>query len=291
MRTLTGLQDISIIAGPGVDINILVDDQPLVENVFIRRVKIENTHEFVKDIDAGAWGPLDYGIYVKASSSGFHLFDSYIKALLTFRMEGRNRHSYARIAGNYFETYPHHQQDNVFLLTLSESIFENNILAYGHRAFTSQRGMWRNFIADNQVIDIRGVGNGCELFMSEYGAIIYRGPVQSTGTASTSIILPDNADQKTTCTIMSTCKERELFAFVASGLGFGQFRRVILDQDSTLTIDQPWRVIPTAESEVYLMEATTQNMFINNSNVGGRGVFAFFYGSAVNNIITGNEAS
>lgn len=293
MRTNTGLQDISVIAGPGVDVNVLVDDPPLVENVFIRRVKIENIHEFVKDIEDGAWGIVDFGIYVKTSSRGFHLLDSYIKAPLTFRMEGRpqQRHSYARISGNHFETYPHHQQDNVFLLSLSESIFENNILAYGHRAFTSQLGMWRNFIADNQVIDIRGVGNGSELFMSEYGSVIYHGPILSDGNESSNLRVPDNTDKRITDMIESAYTERELYAFVASGKGFGQYRKLTLKHNNTLTIDQPWCVLPDKESTIYILEATVQNLFLNNATIGGRGVYAFFYGSAINNIISGNEAS
>lgn len=292
MRTRTGLQDLSVVAGPAVDINVRVEDQTLVEDVFLRRVRIENTHGYLWDQDETNWQNPDFGLLVNSASRGFRLLQSEIVAPMTFRMEGYGRrHRHALIAGNRFETYPHHQQDNVFLLSLSESVFENNVLAYGHRAFTSQRGMWRNYIAHNQTVDIRGVGNGSELFMSEYGAVLYDGAVVPNQTRAPHLQLPADTPAGLLERLSSYQSEHELYAFVAAGTGFGQFRPVTHQQQRTLTLDVPWCVEPDATSTVMLLGASTQNLIVNNSNCGGRGVYTFFYGSAVNNVVVGNEAS
>ena len=145
-----------------------------------------NSGSPLSDQSATKWQNPDFGLLVNSSSRGFRLLQSQIKAPMTFRMEGYGRrHRQALIAGNRFETYPPHQQDNVFLLTLSESLFENNVLMHGHRAFTSQRGLWRNYIAHNQTLDIRGVGNGSELFMSEYGKTTNSGSGVATSSTPT----------------------------------------------------------------------------------------------------------
>jgi hypothetical protein len=112
-----------------------------------------------------------------------------IVAPQTLQMEGYGRrHIHAKIIGNYFETFPHNYQDNMFLRAISDSVFENNVIAYGHRAFTSQGGLWRNYIAENKAIGTRGVENGCELFMSEYGKALYVGPARGEGDK---LVLPD----------------------------------------------------------------------------------------------------
>jgi hypothetical protein len=294
LRTRTGLQDLSVVAGPGVDMNVLVEDSGVAEDVFLRRVKIENRHAFLWDAEATNWENPDFGLYVNVSTRGFRLLDSEIIAPMTFRMEGYGRrHTHAQIAGNRFETYPHHGEDNVFLLTISESIFENNVMAYGRRAFTSQRGMWRNFIAGNQVFDVRGVANGSELFMSEYGPIAWHGRIQPVNgaAAQTSFELPEEIEAKKLEALDSFLREyRHLFAFVSDGTGFGQFRQVLSLEGRVLHVDSPFRIAPTNDTRVILLGATTQNLFINNANQGGRGVYTFFYGSAVNNVIAGNEA-
>ncbi|MHC1766796.1 MAG: glycosyl hydrolase family 28-related protein [Verrucomicrobiia bacterium] len=292
LRTRTGLQDLGVIAGPGVDVNVQVDDRPLAEDVFIRRVRIVNTHGFFWDASATRWQNPDFGLYVNCSSRGFRLLQSEIVAPMTFRMEGYGRrHRHAHIAGNRFETYPHHEQDNVFLLTLSESIFENNVMAYGHRAFTSQRGMWRNYIADNQVIDVRGVGNGSEVFMSEYGPTLYHGKVRATQSGSASLHLPEGLADGLREKIQSFPAEQELYAFVVAGTGFGQFQPVLDQEAGGLIMSHPWRVPLDETSEVLLLGASVHNLFLNNATEGGRGVYTFFYGSAVENAIVGNEAS
>lgn len=292
LKTRTGLQDLSVIAGPGVEVNVRVEDQPTVEDVFLRRVRIENTHSYLWNQESARWQNPDFGLLVNASSQGFRLLQSEIVAPMTFRMEGYGRrHRYAQIAGNRFETYPPHQQDNVFLLTLSESIFENNLMVHGHRAFTSQRGLWRNYIAQNQAIDTRGVGNGSEVLMSEYGTVLYDGRVVQVDAAHGSFQLPESISKSQLDKLEAYRKEHELYAFLAAGAGFGQFRQVVQIDAGTLRIDHPWRVAPNASSEILLLGASTHNLLINNAAEGGRGVLTFFYGSAVNNIVTGNEAN
>ncbi len=292
MRTRSGIQDLAVIAGPGVDINVKVEDQAVVEDVFLRRVRIENTHAYLWDQEATNWENPDFGLLVNSASRGFRLLQSEIVAPMTFRMEGYGRrHRHAHIAGNRFETYPHHGEDNVFLLAISESIFENNVMAYGHRAFTSQRGTWRNFIAHNQTLDIHGVGNGSEIFMSEYGHSLYDGPIEPAEDAAGTLRLPQAVEDELLEQLRSVGRHEDIYAFVVSGPGFGQLRRVVEQDGRTLSLDHPWRIPPEAESEVMLLTSTTQNLLINNANLSGRGVYAFFYGAAVDNVLAGNEAS
>ncbi len=283
----SGLQDLSVIAGPGVDINVLVQAADVARDVFIKRVTVENTHAFLRDPAAAAWENPDFGIYVNSSSSNFVLHRSRIVAPQTLQMEGYGRrHRHAKIIGNYFETFPHNYHDNVFLRAISDSVFENNVMAYGHRAFTSQGGMWRNCIAENKAIGTRGVANGSEVFMSEYGKALYTGP--GLGKHDT-LALPDIP--AALLTRLSEIRANEyLYAFVMSGRGFGQYRTITANEDNTLKLAERWHVDPDETSQVAVLTATSHNLILNNSVSQGRGVYTFVYGSAIDNVMAGNEA-
>jgi hypothetical protein len=75
-----------------------------------------------------------------------------------------------------------------------------------------------------------------------------------------------------------------------SGRGFGQFRRVTGNEERALQLDAPWRVEPDATSRIAVLTATSHNLFLNNSVSHGRGVYTFIYGSAIDNVMAGNEA-
>jgi len=78
---------------------------------------------------------------------------------------------------------------------------------------------------------------------------------------------------------------------ITPGTGFGQFQPVLNQGAGEFKMSHPWRVPLDETSEVLLLGASVHNLFLNNATEGGRGVYTFFYGSAVENAIVGNEAS
>jgi hypothetical protein len=53
---------------------------------------------------------------------------------------------------------------------------------------------------------------------------------------------------------------------ITAGTGFGQYRRVVDNDQTTLTLDKPWLVIPDSSSEYVVGQMQAENVFFANLN-------------------------
>jgi hypothetical protein len=283
----SGLQDLSVIAGAGCTMGVLVGaDAPdaIVSDSFIRRVEILNTHQdsFLAGGDASSYVG---GIRVVSATSGFSLVDCQITAGNPLWLDsGSKPHRYALIEGNVFRGYPNNQYDIVMVRNLTDSIFEDNEIFNGRRGFTSQRGMSRNWICGNVVHHISGYENGSEMFMSEYGSLDYRATVKES-TGKTLVLVGGSG-----LAAGEIGKANgETYAYVLAGRGAGQFRLVVNNTPDSITVDDPWTVEPDSSSTIALIETSVRNFVIANRLTDTRGPLQFTYGSSFENVIAGNE--
>jgi parallel beta-helix repeat protein len=284
----TGLQNLSVVVGAGADIAVLVateDPQSIVKDTFIKRTDIENLHKLLykaKD----SWAPYFGGIFVTSPTEGFTVVGNNVVAHETLNMlSGRYEHKHALIEENVFDGYPNNDANNVFLNGIFESIIENNEIKNGARGFISQMGFSRNFISGNVIHNIGGHANASEILMSEHGSTLFTGNVKSasTDTVTLDVDLGFQDDQITTTSL-------EFYAFVKTGRGMGQYRKIIGNStDNTLKLETPWNIIPDSTSKVNILTATVKNLFTNNWVTDTRGDLQFVYGISFDNIVAGNE--
>ncbi|QJD84570.1 glycosyl hydrolase family 28-related protein [Cohnella herbarum] len=286
----TGLQDLSVLAGAGADIGVLVGNEnpkTTVRDTFLRRTEIVNRHMLAFPPQEW-WGAYMGGVLVVSSTDGFTLADSRVVGDQSlFMLSGDKPHKHARIANNEFETAVNNSSDNIFVNSIAESIIENNRIENGGRAITSQMGMWRNWISGNVISHTGGRANGSEMLMSEDGYVkpLFAGKIKSATTNSVTVgsALGLKDGEITTTAV-------EYYAFVTSGTGMGQYRKVVGNTaDGKLDLDRKWTVVPDSGSRVDVIRAAVKNLFVNNWISDSRGNLQFSYGAGLDNVVAGNQ--
>ncbi|CAK4870505.1 unnamed protein product [Aphanomyces euteiches] len=285
----TGLQDLSVLTGAGADIGVLIgteDPQKRVKDVFIKRTEVTNRHTLLlKPQDY--WAAYMGGVLVVSPTDGMVLTDNQLTAdEPLFMMATRYPHAHANISNNVFDVAEHNNANNVFANGLSDSVFEDNEMKNGGRAFTSQMGLWRNWIAGNVITNIGGRANSSEMLMSEDGWVR---PFKSGKTVTST------ADLTTLDTNLGLANNEivatgvEFYAYIKNGLGTGQYRKIIGNSaTSAIKLDTPWTVIPDTSSEIDIIRGGIKNLFVNNWISNTRGNLQFSYGAGLDNTVAGN---
>lgn len=107
----------------------------------------------------------------------------------------------------------------------------------------------------------------------------YFGPVASTG--ATSLTVPPGAAWKPDDLAGHTC-------FVLGGTGQGQWRSIVGNNETTLTVDRPWDVLPQADSTVGVNH-TVEHLLIVGNTMSDLGIALQFYGTAMECIVAENR--
>lgn len=285
----TGLQDLSVLTGAGADIGVLVandNPQTIVTDTFIKRTDIENRHMLLFP-PGDWWSAYMGGVLVVSATEGFTMTDNKVVGDTSlFMLSGVKAHEHARISNNDFETAVNNSSDTVFANSLADSIFENNNITNGGRGFTSQMGMWRNFISGNVITHTGGRANGSEMLMSEDGYVKPLSTGKALGATADTVQVAGwtlKANEITTTAV-------EYYAFVVSGPGTGQYRKIIGNAaDGTLKLDQPWNIVPDKTSRVDVIRGAVKNLFVNNWISDSRGSLQFSYGAGLDNTVAGNQ--
>jgi parallel beta-helix repeat protein len=120
--------------------------------------------------------------------------------------------------------------------------------------------------------------------MSELGGWIYRGGVKQASakalTVGPDLGLAAGEIEKSGA---------QIYAYVIAGRGTGQFREVTDNGPDSITVEEPWRVVPDRTSTVALIRTVVRNFIVGNRITDTRGALQFTYGSSFENVIAGNE--
>lgn len=165
-------------------------------------------------------------------------------------------------------------------------IFEDNILEGDTRGLVMQTHFgvnYRNFIAGNVVNRTVLGGNAGETYLVEGAGLLYESPVgAATSTSVTTTRWPEGHDETN-----PHRKTAGRFVVVANGRGLGQWRRIAAADPAakTLTVDQPWRVVPDASSSVVVMNGLVETVFVNNQEIDCDKGLYLYYAGAINSIV------
>lgn len=118
--------------------------------------------------------------------------------------------------------------------------------------------LWHTYIRYNEIHQaFRGTwANAEEVYLIHGGSS--KIPSSPTGYLDTGLI--DSKQQ------WEPGQHQNTTVLITSGKGFGQYRRVLDNSQTTLTLDQPWRVIPDSNSEYVVGPMQTENVFFANLN-------------------------
>jgi hypothetical protein len=260
----SGLQDLSVIVGAAANTGVLVgcaDENTIVTDTFIRRVEIHSRVPamYVPPATTVTWW--SGGIHVVSPTRGLRIMDNVVETASPVAIRATwATHQYARIEGNVLRNVPTNNYEVLEVMNVADSVIADNQLLDGRRAIISQSGLSRNWIGGNTIQNIAGGDNGTEIMMSETPGTLWRGKVSAVdGTRTTMTFDTGYAQGK----LMET--GHQTYAYVVSGRGAGQWRRVVGNDDGkTLVMDTPWRVEPDAGSVVNILTGTGQNLYIGN---------------------------
>jgi hypothetical protein len=141
-----------------------------------------------------------------------------------------------------------------------ECLIEGNVCREANRGFTC--GPWggpaqHNFLARNRFLDAGSVEGGGESILFECGEVggeNWLGRPAGCG--------PAHVEQKDQKWPPHVLKGRT--AMVVGGRGFGQVRTVADNSQSRVTLTEPWRIVPDADSWIVVRQFAYQNVLLNN---------------------------
>ncbi len=141
-----------------------------------------------------------------------------------------------------------------------ECIVEGNVCRDANRGYTC--GPWggpvqHNFIARNRILEGGYVEGGGESILFECGEV---GKENWLGHPSQSG--PEFVEQKDQKWPPGVLKGRT--AMIVAGTGFGQVRTVAENSENRIALDEPWRIVPQADSWVLVRQFAYQNILLNN---------------------------
>ncbi len=188
-------------------------------------------------------------------------------------------------AHNTCEGLPTHGS-NVSFRGLRRAVVEHNRISRGGRGLVVAGEAVHNYFGFNIIENIRGTGNGCEMFLYELGGTPWQGhPAEIT---AGSFATPGKAwDEKT---LRSTADSFTFttYALVTAGRGIGQCIPIASAQGQTIRLSRPWTVPPDAQSEVMVVYGCMENIHIENQFKEGV-AYSGVFGAAARNVWAGDE--
>ena len=279
-----GIEDLTLERHAGDGMVVFMDnyDEPG-EDVFIRRCRIVASRRWFPEGIYRGVSPVS--IVARGDLQRFELDGcEIIGAGAVSKMGGMFRH--ARIVNNVFIGNPPYRSR----LMLggrgwAECVIMNNTVRRSERGMfmgggTEGPGFVHNLIARNTMEENCFGANAGETYCIEAGRRFYYGPV--AGASATSVRLPG--------AVLETEGPRNMPAnrggicLIVRGRGMGQYRWVLSNTADSITVAEPWRVVPDRTSVVCIMRGTVETLWIEN--IGRHGEAAMqMYDYWVNNVL------
>jgi len=291
METQAGVQDVTLVGGPGARCAIFVCTRDkasgwlskgLSNDISIVRTDVETSQ--TPGNFTGRFEDDNFGVAVRSSTRNLTVYQCKITCsgpliVLSSQPENYDMH----IIGNTFTVYPRHNSDNVNYGSVSHSIIADNDLIGGARALGSGSGISNTWIFNNTISDVGNRGNAEEMLMSEYGESLWRGKCLKAGPDT---VTGDGAKWKADQFINTVDKG---YVFIEAGKGFGQFRRVLANASDTLQVDSAWDVLPDTSSRFIVVPVNYHDLYVDNTVVDSDGRCEFAYGSLVDSVVQGTR--
>ena len=280
MHEQTGLEYLSVDASEADDHHALLLLKA--SDSAIRHCRIVNLKPAV--FPAGKWVPADVVCTAVGHTRNLVVLDNEFRGTIPFTHWGGTMTG-AWIAHNRFEGLPN-QNSNFGMRGMRECVFEHN------RVFNSGRGIVvageavHNYFGYNRIENIRGIANGCEMFLYEMGQAVWHGRPAKVETDS--FATADMPWDKKSLHDGAGDFQFTAYAVVTSGRGMGQCIPVASAEGQKVRLATPWTLPPDGQSEVAVVHGCMENLHVENQFKNGV-AYSGPYGSAVRNIWAGEE--
>jgi len=281
LDTRCGVSDLTIIGRRPLYQMVWIRHEPYTEpgeDIFIRRCAFRNGWAFWEE---GQWHSGELPVSIDGTVERLEVSDcSFISQGGLSGWGGVHK---GRFTGNYFRADPPWSADMLSIRHLRECVVENNVIEFAHRGLCFQNwrnwGLFRrNLIAGNVVREVAARrDNASETLLLEGGSSAWRG--QAASATETTLVgrdvswEPDELAGK--------------IALIVGGKGLGQYRTVAANTEDTLTLAEPWLVIPDDSTSVVVGEFFLENLLLDNSDLDSDAAVQY-WGACLANVLEGH---
>lgn len=291
IRTDAGIEDMTLEGGSGAVMLTVVgqEDETPSEGVFFNRVCFENginvgLYRFGNEFDTSY-----HGLVVAGHSRDLTLYKCRSVAAFPLMILPAQCHD-LRMVGNQFEVSPRQSGDCVYASGLYGGVITENSFLYGRRSLISQQGMFDCFVFQNRSEGVANCTNANEEYMSEYGQSAWFGKPMAVSEDAVRVDFPLSEKRMLQRGYVGqNIGEHRWFLMVMSGRGLGQYRVVKDVVGDTITLTEPWTVLPDTDSCLNLITASQHNLWVCNYAGLGSGPSQFVYGSGIENLVVAHS--
>lgn len=287
MRNNSGIANLSLVYGAGVDFGILIARCPGVsENIHVERIKV------IANRQTDAWHT-SYALLIMGNTYGLSIADCDFKGWGSVGVIANDHHQ-AYIARNKMVTFPTGIANTFFIRGFNESVIESNEAYYGIRNFVLQDGRKygkhnnpsKLYDLDRNSTHIAMLGNvfinnlarrhnDGEL-MIEAGFAQWWGPVVHADKNSITVAgEPFDVDMSDNRVI------------ILDGKGIGQYRKIISSTKNKLIFDKEWDVVPDLTTVVSVGGFNVEHLWIDNTS-DNNASWTGFWGNNVGHVVDGH---
>jgi hypothetical protein len=169
---------------------------------------------------------------------------------------------------------------------LRRAVVEHNRITRGGRGLVVAGEAVHSYFGFNTVENIRGIANGCEMFLYEMGNALWQGApgaVTANGFTTPGKTWDDKTLRSTADSFIFTT-----YAMVTTGRGLGQCLPIASFQGDAVTLARPWALAPDAASHVVVMFGCMENVHVENQFKEGV-AYSGLFGAGARNVWAGDE--
>ena len=232
----------------------------------------------------GKWISADTVCMAVGHTRNLVIFDNEFRGAIPFGHWGGMMIG-AWVAHNRFEGMPT-QNSNFAMRSMRECVFEHNHVLNSGRGIVVGGEAVHNYFGYNRIENIRGIANGCEMFLYEMGQAVWHG--RPAKVDADSLATADLTWDKKALHDGAGDYQHAAYALVTSGRGMGQCIPVAQADGQTVKLARPWTLAPDGNSTVAIVHGCLENLHVENQFSNGV-AYSGPFGLAVRNIWAGEE--
>jgi hypothetical protein len=280
MQERTGLEYLTVDASEADDHHALLLLKA--SDSAIRHCRIVNLNPAV--FPEAKWVPADVVCTAVGHTRNLVIVDNEFRGTIPFSHWGGTMTG-AWVAHNRFEGLPT-QNSNFSMRGMRECVVEHNRVLNSGRAVVVAGEAVHNYFGYNRIENIRGIANGCEMFLYEMGDAVWHGrPSQVQADA---LLTADRQWDKKSLHDGAGDFQYTAYAVVTAGRGMGQCIPITSAEGAIVRLAWPWTLLPDTQSEVAVVHGCMENLHVENQFKDGV-AYSGPFGSAVRNIWAGDE--
>ncbi len=290
MPSRCGLQDLTV-RGASETPNVGIGSRNGTgENIAVNNCQIINRNIVLQPLGVGNGRPSANCIIIIGATRNLVIENCFIEGTWPIFANPEPTQG-ANIVGNTLQSYPANASDPLLLRKPVECLIENNYLPNSRRGIQMQPvGMGlHNLVANNRVEHVERGKNAGEVMLFEGGYIVADGQVTEAHADSLEIQGAQwvFVDRKGKDRDLRGDTLRGAVCLVTAGRGKGQYRLIRKLEGNSVSLTQPWTVLPEAGSKIVFLTGMVENLILNNTERDGDAALQF-WGTSIGNVVSGH---